>query len=190
MGPNKYYFADYVGSPDPEGGREPRMPDEAAYLQLLEPGRDAAWGIFAVDFSEDAEAVNIQGFRRVEIDLECFLMTAEGYPPALALTRRDLSNNPRIRAMDQDEFSRAAVDCLRDHLRGQRTSGFFLAEALSDQVGYLRKGGFYWIIGYDPDQNKVNWVSDDYHVYTDSVDCFRLTRDDVLHLIVPGKPNP
>lgn len=102
--------------------------------------------------------------------------SGEVYPPALALARAELSNCPAGRFATPEAFMQYYGDALRRHLRQQPHAGFVLAEAVRDEVGYLARGRFYWILGVQSAAQVVQWVSDDYFVYENPAADFDLHR--------------
>jgi len=51
-----------------------------------------------------------------------------------------------------------------------------LAEGAVEDLGYLSKGEFCWVLEYKPASKSVRWVSNDYFVYENAASDFNLTQ--------------
>lgn len=65
-------------------------------------------------------------------------------------------------------------------MSAQPSAPFVLAERRTREIGYARAGEFYWILRLVPATtgeagDRVEWVSDDFFVYTNPADDFELT---------------
>ena len=52
--------------------------------------------------------------------------------------------------------------------------------AAGEQLGYLTRGRYYWVLGYR--NESVKWVSSDYQIYTDHCSEFGLTAEELPRL--------
>ena len=167
-----YYFINWIHTAD---GYRPALPEDLAFVMLAEPGtasEGATFALFECELPEDfpaSEAVEPVPDRLAEL-----LDSAKAYPPALALTRDQVSKQPTY---SKHDFTAALVQQLRFHLDGQRAMPFFLAVARVTELGYKEAGGYYWIVGYQ--SGTVAWVSRDYFVYHDPVEHFDLDRSEL-----------
>ncbi len=122
-------------------------------------------------------------------ELAVLLGSAEDYPPALALARGGLWQRYRELSrdglpLDSDTFQRELATLLRYHLDSQPNAPYMLAKAVCGSA-YIQEGAYCWLVGFEPQENCVWWVSDDYHVYQDDIEVFDVTREQVSRL-----PNP
>lgn len=167
-----YYFADYKASP--QEGRELRIPDSLEYSQLACPGCYASWAICHVGLHVDEPLA--PGFHGVPDELYVLLSSAEGYPPAIALSRDEVEKEWDGRRPTRQQFAASLAESLRRHLRAQPHVNYRLAEGAVEDLGYLSKGEFCWVLEYKPASKSVRWVSNDYFVYENAASDFNLTQ--------------
>jgi len=167
-----YYFADWMASP--QEGRELQIPDSLEYRLLASPGCYAPWAICYVGLSVDQTLA--PGFREVSDELFVLLTSAEGYPPAMALARNEVGKKWDGLRPTQQQFAASLAESLRQHLREQPQVNYRLAEAVREDLGYLSKGEFCWVLQYSPALKKVRWVSSDYFVYENAASDFNLSQ--------------
>jgi hypothetical protein len=167
-----YYFIRWKHT---EEGYVPDIPEGIGFLMLADSGRACDGAAFALfrcclpDGYEGSGSVN-----QVSNDLVELLHSAEDYPPALALARKDIESDE---SRSETEFSKKLVERLTFYLQEQTHSPFFMAQARKTKIGYKHAGGYYWIVG-DRDRS-VLWVSRDYHVYSDPLGDFGLDPDEM-----------
>jgi hypothetical protein len=167
-----YYFIRWKHT---KHGYAPDIPKETSFLMLAEPGRaskGAEFALFRCDLPDDYE--KSKGITDVSDELVELLHSAEDYPPALALTRKDLESDESRSAM---EFSRKLAERLAFYLQEQAHSPFFMAKAKKTELGYKHAGGYYWIVGYK--DKLVLWVSRDYMVYRAPLDDFDVDASEI-----------
>ncbi len=164
-----YYFIRWKHTKD---GYVPDIPEETSCLMLAEPGRASKFALFRCDLPEDYE--KSKGISEVSDELVELLHSAEDYPPALALTRKDLESDE---SASHIEFSKKLVDRLTFYLQEQAHSPFFLAKAKKTELGYKHAGGYYWIVGYK--DKSLLWVSRDYIVYRAPLDDFDVHASEI-----------
>lgn len=175
----RYCFANWVDSP--EGGQEPLLPENHGFLLLADFGPNTPWAIFDVRFVED-EPVAV-GLERVPDDLGILLDSARAYSPAMAIARDDMTRHWQGRSPSRSEFAASLAEALRQQLRAQPESRYRLARAVVDELGYLAKGEYAWIVGYDSVSHEVSWVSSDFHVYKNPAGDFDLNVDELGRLL-------
>ncbi len=79
--------------------------------------------------------------------------------------------------MSRAMFTETLASSLRFYLDGQRTSLFFLAKAIKQELGYKYVGRYYWIVGIGAGDNPyVSWVSGDFFVYRSPATDFEVER--------------
>jgi hypothetical protein len=167
-----YYFIRWKHTKE---GYAPDIPEEISFLMLAESGRaskGAEFALFRCDLPDDYE--KSEGITDVSDELVELLHSAEDYPPALALTRKDLESDESRSAI---EFSKKLVGRLTFYLQEQAHSPFFMAKAKKTELGYRYAGGYYWIVGYK--DRSVLWVSRDYIVYYALLDDFDVDASDI-----------
>jgi len=130
----------------------------------------------------DPDLAAAAGLEPVPARLDVLLQSAERYPPALALSRRDLKRQFSDHVPKRAEFVARWASSLRRHLRRQHETPYVLAEARVDEVGYLTACEFYWIVAFRAASRTVLWVSADYFVYENPVTHFRLTEEQLRRL--------
>jgi hypothetical protein len=149
---------------------EPTLPEGFGYL-IVVYGSDYA--IFESDWLGDDLPEGVyplpEGLRRL-------LSSATGYPPARALAMESCER----RDLPYDAMCRRLFDSLLLRSRSQAEDGFRFLRASGDQVGYMNRGQFYWVLGYLCDY--VYWVSSDYQIYPDHCSAFGLEEDDLPRL--------
>jgi hypothetical protein len=165
-----YYFANWIERPGEEG-LYPCFGKGIGFLLLAQPSDHADWGLFRCDLSNS----NIPfGAEKVPDGLVTLIDSGESYPPALAIARDEIEDRFKKREVSKEEFVYCYSQILLDHLKGQAMSGYIIAQAKKDETGYLEKGAFYWIVGYYPQNQSVEWVSRDYNIYVNRLSDFAL----------------
>jgi hypothetical protein len=138
-----YYFINWV---HPTDGYRPALLEDIAFAMLAEPSEAFKGAIFALFECELPENFLVSEKVEPVPDHPAELLdSAKSYPPTLALTRFQVSKQPRHSKQD---FTEALVQRLRFHLNGQRAAPFFLATVRVTELGYKEAGGYYWIVGY------------------------------------------
>ena len=164
-------FYCFVEWEEVEEGKVPKLPEEIPFLLLAGTPEISNWSIFECDLPEDFEFSD--SVEPVPEEIELLLFSARGYPPAIALTRDDVEEFCLERTnISKEEFSDLFKRILKQHLELQRFNQYFLAEAAVDEEDYLVKEAFYWVVGYDQENNEVQWVSDDYYLYQNPISDF------------------
>ncbi|HEY3445224.1 MAG TPA: hypothetical protein VGK67_02625 [Myxococcales bacterium] len=162
-------------------GWHPAVPRGWGFLLLAEcgrgDGRPSEWCLLSI--SKDSIS-RTKGLVKVDPMLRALLDSALRYPPAMALTRRDLerTGNPQ---WGPSAMGARLARLLRHHLRAQPRAPGVLLEARSTETGYLESGEFVWALEHliDPCSRRavVRWVSSDFFVYTNLARDFRLTPE-------------
>jgi len=151
----------------------PNLPEGTPFLLLAGTPEISRWALFECELADDfkfSESIEL-----VPEELEILLYSANSYPPALALARDDIEVSCKnMENISKEVFCQMFSSILKQHLQLQRHSAHFLAESLIDEEDYLVKGAFYWIVGFDPEYNEVEWVSDNFYVYQNPVSDFGL----------------
>ncbi len=160
----EYLLTDWRAAADE--GREPDLPE--------------AWGFLVLFDLEDnclvqtRERVPDDHPRRVPLALHTLIDAAKGYPPALARAKHRICKRGPGLPTRLDAATIAMA--LREELDRQPTDRAVLAKSGVDEVGYRCGGEYVWILGMSSDGERVSWVADDFHVYTDLASGFELTE--------------
>ncbi len=158
---------------DLQEGKMPKLPEDVPFLLLAGTPEISNWALFECDLPEDYEFND--SIEPVSEELEILLYSAKNYPPAMALARDDMEIACKsLTNISKEVFNEMFKNILKQHLQLQKHSSHFLAESMVDDEDYLIKGAFYWVIGFDPDSNEIEWVSDDYFIYQNPVADFGL----------------
>ncbi len=179
-----YYIAKLRSALEGEGF-EPDFPDVSGILELAFGGYESMCGIYRCDEDFDEKVLQNHCVEPVSEELENLITSAERYPPALALARRDITLCRRKEFSDVRLLEKEYGSRLRKYLLGQIDDWFFLAESATDEVGYRSKSEFCWIVGSDKDEkgnSLVRWVSWDYHIYANPLSDFVIDEQQVLRI--------
>ncbi len=127
-------------------------------------------------------AVRCSGFKPSNIhvipdSINRLLRYAETYPPALALARSKVARIDLDEEYAGSQFLVSYSYLVLSYLEDRKALPFFKATNRVNEWGYRRKGENYWIVGYRT--GLVNWVSSDFHVYTDDVTGFEVSEDEL-----------
>jgi hypothetical protein len=158
---------------------------------------DVPWGLLA-EFSDQSPLAIIGcdlpeddplpgNLHPVSPELDVLLWSCQGYPPALARARYQVRWRHRelLRAglpLDSDTFQRELATLLRHHLDSQPTAPYLLARCVRESLGYNVEGGYYWLVGFGRQEDRIWWVSKDYFVYDDDIEDFDVTREQLDRL--------
>jgi hypothetical protein len=163
-----YLFLDYRPAGDGQG-YEPDCPPDTPFL-LLADIRGLGWGIFDIDIESEWPTG-----KAVSDDLACLIESARRYPPALGLARQEVGQVFGEHHPSQEEFSRAYGTALATHLARQHEVPYILAPALREEVGYLAKGEWYWVLQISGSPGVASWVSADFYIYKNDMNDFDFT---------------
>ena len=155
-------------------GSKPDLPENIGFLELAYSNNQVKYGLYECDFEDDTEFP--ESVEPVDEELKELLESAKDYPPALAIMRDEFRNTFLVEN-DKSSVINLITRILIRELDNQKHSWYFLAESSKSQIGYLEKGGFYWIIGYNERSELVTWVSRDYFAYQNPVDDFVIDRN-------------
>lgn len=144
--------------------REPALPDEVGF-SLVAYGRD-----FAILETDSLGTDLPVGVEPITNCLAKLLHSSFDYPPARALAMEACK-----RTMDYPKMCQCLAQSLEDRFHSQASDGFRFLRAAGEQLGYLTRGRYYWVLGYRDET--VYWVSSDYQIYPDHCSEFGLTED-------------
>lgn len=147
---------------------------------MADSGPNASWAVFDVCFVGDRPVA--AGLEAVPQDLRILLDSAKAYSPAMAIACHDVAHRSQEREPSRSDFAASLADALREQLRAQPDSQYRLARAAVDKLGYLAKGGYVWVLGYNSVSRKVSWVSHDFQIYQNPADDFDLDDDELASL--------
>ena len=169
-----YYFVEQKPAVDGDG-TEPDLPDEAGFLLISSPG-NLPWGIYRIR-SFDRWHERHPSVSRVPLTLEELLISAEGYPPALALAKHEMDDLFREDFTTREQLAHEMTLSLRSLFEGQSESPYVLAKSLKEESGYRSAGEFVWLVRTLGDEaERVLWVSGDYELYADAACEFELSQ--------------
>jgi len=171
-----YCFIDYLPEPDDGPGVTPDCPDGIGFILLAAP-EGLGWGIFDIEEDHEWSPPN-----PVSAELAGLIESAKRYPPALALARDEVNQVFGDHLPSQAEFASAYGVALRTYLSRQHEAPYVLAPALKDELGYLVKGEWYWILRISGTPPAARWVSHDFHVYDNDINDFDLTGQQLNRL--------
>lgn len=155
-------------------GMSPAFPEGITFL-LIADYRDSPYGLYAWR-QTDVEAEKYNPPRPANQKLASLIYSAYGYPPALAIARSRIEKHFKEATPDIAEFEAAYTTILETLLAEVATAGYFMAAAQKKEIGYLRPGEWYWLLGVDKSKPvNVFWVSDDYFIYKNPASDFSLT---------------
>jgi len=157
---------------------QPEFPEGVDYLLLADlPKSD--WGVYEFSTNRD------EGWTPpapVSNELALLIESGKRYPPALAFARDEVRQLFDEHRPSHAEFTTAYSAALRTHLSRQPEAPFVMAQALGDEVGYLSRGEWYWVLGVTGSPQIVSWVSADFHVHNNPVADFDLTGQQLRQL--------
>lgn len=153
---------------------EPALPEDIGFL-IVVYGHD-----YAIMETESLGSNLPQGVDPLPKCLARLLYSGRDYPPARALAMEACEDSE----IDYSEMCGRLSRSLQEWFQSQPDDGFRFLRASGDQVGYMNRGQFYWVLGYVDDC--VYWVSSDYQIYPDHCSEFGLTEGQLPVLF----PNP
>lgn len=154
--------------------RGPRLPKWARFCELADPGKGCPWALYLCDPPKRRTPF----VAPISDGLKALLWSAEVYPPAMAFARIDVARRFGGKRATREEFARFYQRRLRHHLRGQPEAQHILAESVTDDTGYRRRGEFCWVLFQRSRFGDVPWVSTGgYYVYSAHFSDFKLPRE-------------
>ena len=133
----------------------------------------SSWCLCGSIIDDELESSSLE-LDKVSDKLEILLDSAKLYPPAFAIAFHNANLSWPI---TKQEYEQKLITLLRKYLSNQHSDSFLLCEANSEQIGYLEKGEFVWVVRFYPESDEVLWVSSDYELYRDSILKFNLKAD-------------
>lgn len=164
----RYHLIDLVQTDD---GRGPALPDGVSFGELADPGFGSSFALYDAFLEEEELTPRI---RPVPQRLQYLIDSGKAFPPALALARAQVGRDFQQQTPTREVFLTRYAELLRAVLEWQPASGYFLAEARVEELGYLSEGDFVWIVGSNA--TSVSWISGDYFVYSNPRGHFRLNQ--------------
>ena len=158
----------------------PNFPDDICWL-LLADTNSSEWSLYKyIQYSDDKEW---QPENKVDEQLNSLLDSATRYPPALALTRNEITKKQYEKPPTLNQFSNSISESLKKYLSLQSEDNFILAESKTCEIGYLEQNEWYWLLKItEKDQAKVYWVSDDYFIYCNDIGNFKVSAEQIEKL--------
>jgi hypothetical protein len=174
------------------------LPEGVSWGLFVEFSDQSPWAIIGCDMYSDELYLGepLPGnLHPVSPELQALLWSGEQYPPAPALARDQLWRRHRelLRAglpLDSHVFQRELATLLQRHLDSQPTAHYLLAKCVHESLGHNEEGGYYWLVGFERQENRTWWVSDDYFVYQSGTHAFDVTREQLDKLPDPRAPEP
>ena len=170
-----YCFLSHVPASDGQAP-VPESPDGTECL-LLADLPELGWGIYDVTHDESWSPAS-----PVSDELAGLIESGKRYPPALGLARQEVGEVFGDHRPSQLELARAHGTALRVHLSRQHEAPYVVAPALKKDTGYLEVGEGYWVLDVSGRPAVASWVSDDFHIYSDDVNVFDLTGQQLKRL--------
>ncbi len=171
--PMSYCFMNFLRNGQ---GLAPDCPDGVGFVLLADLPR-VPWGLFAADENDAWSPQHL-----VSAELAALIESGKRYPPALALARDEVRQVFGDHCPSEAEFARAYGLSVRTHLSRQHESSYVLAPALKDGAGDLTKGEWYWVLRISGKPPAASWVSRDFHVYSNDMNDFDLTGQQLKRL--------
>lgn len=170
-----YYFVDWK---EIEDGKSANLPDEVDYMMLAEPSSVSDYALFECVIPDEYEEFELEFAEPVSDYLHDLLESAKGYPPALALTRKEVRGNDFV---SRSNFAEQLISRLEFHFARQRDNPYYTARKINQHFTWNSKGGFYWIVDYKPQDllESVAFVSNDYYICYASVEDFEIETTEV-----------
>lgn len=151
-------------------GWEPDFPEGIDFL-LLADCRSVKWGLY--EFSRDGNTEEWIPDSPATEYLISLIESGKKYPPALAISKAAVAIKFENKEPSLSEFTDFFCNKLFYYLSQQSNSNYRLLQAVNDDLGYLSKGEWYWIIDeFDSEKSVVRWISDDFHIYQNPITDF------------------
>jgi hypothetical protein len=134
-------------------------------------------GLYKVDgFYLVSEVPN--HFTPIPMEMSNLIASAQGYTPAIALTRFEINKMyQNEREASKEVFFDNYTMIIKKYLQSQVDSPYFLAEAKYNSLDITFKGMFNGIVDYDENEDNVSFVTWDYFIYKSSSKSFNLDID-------------
>lgn len=154
-----------------DSGWAPVLAPDKGYVALLSPRPGSTdYGLYLTD-SEPTESLG-----PLSEQLHGLLSSASRFPPILAITRERLD---LARPTPFEEIEAVLVAELERNLNAvKRENLFCFSRTTTDEVGYLARGEYYWLVGAAPLARALYWVADDFQIYEADEAHFVLTEED------------
>jgi len=165
-------------------------PDTAAggRVSPMTHGLAGQWLVAECTPTEE-EAPLPESFEPVPARLGRLLQSAKRYYPALALARESLEADSDHLPCDKEQYAERLADEMERHLKAQRDTPYFMAQAVKPCLtGYRFAGEYVWVVAYDPRLKHVFWVTDDYFVYDSPLAHFVIDEERLRPLPVRELP--
>lgn len=175
---NDHFIIPIVHGPDESAPS--MLPDVFGWGELAAPAHPAPWGLYRC--LRDLDLPVPPTWIPIPAPLSTALRSGYAYPPSLALMRELLPAYLAVVPLSLDAFVTTATTLLRASQAHHVRHRFCLAESHADHLGYLTPGIFYWITGYYPSHDIVQWVSEDYILYYAARSAFHIDQATLAHL--------
>lgn len=168
-----------------QSGRGPVFPEDVGFIELASPGRSRDWALYS--YTLDGP-VGWEPDYPVSGQLAALLHRAEGFPPALAVARVRMNQLFDEKRPSRAEFLGAYEAALSSALGRPWRQRPLLTRVLREELGYLNSGDSVWLMGSSrADPDRVLWISDDYHFYSNPRSDFDLPPARLARLPVVPK---
>ncbi|MGE0496151.1 MAG: hypothetical protein AB7S38_43500 [Vulcanimicrobiota bacterium] len=153
----------------------PQFPEGVEGEFVAHPG-DFDWGLFQLWGNVSSE--NLAGLRVLSHELTRLLVSSERYPPALVISLEEVADEKS----GQESYLERLESRLRANLKKQKTDPYILCEALVNEGGDVAQGFFYWLVGYDPKCEHVQFVSPYNFIYDEPRRVFDIDDESLARL--------
>lgn len=143
---------------------------------------NSPYGLYAWEQNDGCNN-QYQPHRPTNEKLAYLIYSAYGYPPALAIARSRIGKYFKNDKPEIDQFEERYTLILESLLSEIANAGYFMAAAQEEEIGYLRSGEWYWLLGIDHcEPANAYWVSDDYFIYKNPITDFILSAQQIQTL--------
>jgi hypothetical protein len=151
---------------------------------LLADFDDSDWGIY--EYEDTDERRGWKSERPVTRKLAVLIESGKRYPPALALARAEVAAVCDGAEPSEAQFESIYARAIEEHLKRQPEAPYLLAKSTMTIDTDLTEGEWFWLLDVSGSPQQVRWLSDDFHIYSDGIDTFDLTGQQLKQLGYTG----
>lgn len=153
---------------------------EMVYSQrIFEPFWGCGWGLYAFCVDPKLDDDHDLFHPNIPDSLIAILHGALRYPPAIALAKESICRQEPYE-ISKEEFCKLVEGRLEEVLRKSATSAWLLAKART--VNCLRRGSYYWLVGYDSRSGQVRFITEEFNILETSAGDFELGSSEMRSL--------
>jgi hypothetical protein len=167
-----YVITDWIQTK--RNGKIPDLPKKSGYSLLFDTGVESTFALFECDYIDNEKILD--GMEVISGEISVLIDSAKNFPPIIAIVKEKIKSRLDNKS-SRLQFVKTLRKTIRETLQQYKPGDFLFEKASKTETGYLDKGVYCWIVGYNEKENLVKWVSGDFFIYCNPIEYFTQSKE-------------